>query len=93
MSARTLHIIWAVVAVAAIVLLAVTVLNRSWWARRINAKWLISTTTLPEANAPAGFDKVTFTRVAFDDAEANKYGLGELMRLWVYGGGEQWQRA
>jgi hypothetical protein len=92
MSKRAWTIAWVGVAVAALLLLVFTVLNRSWWARRINARWSIMGISQADADAPAGFDKPTFERIVFDDSQARNYGLAELARLYFEGGGQNWTR-
>lgn len=78
-------IVWSLVVLAAFALLALTVLNKAWWARRINARWNVSEVTPADSNAPAGFDKPTFTKVEFSAEKAKSYGLGELIRLYFKG--------
>lgn len=85
MTASTKSIVIGTTIAALVVVAALTILNKGWWARRINARWTVGELTAPDPDAPDGFSTATFTRVSFDAARAAKYSLGELVRLYYQG--------
>lgn len=85
MGKRWMIALWVLLVLLALAALALTVLNKSWWARRINSRWNVTEMSPPASDAPPGFDKPTFTKVKFDAAKAASYSLGELMRMFFQG--------